>query len=143
MTDETYEPVTRTIAVAGFPYKSKQVISGVERWVHRFALRGETIQLDDPADLARGENNDHFVNDGEAAPDLTPEFKDLELGLLDDDQLQAIWAHKPPKVDDVKDAVGDDADLASRVLQVENAISSPRTSLVASLEKIVADGGQS
>lgn len=131
------ETVTRTIKVAGFPYKAKVG----DRIVHKFATRGETIELFDPADIARGDNNGHFLVDGEDVPDTQPQFDLIDLGLLTDEQLELLYKEKLPKVADALDAVGDDPELAQRVLNVERSTQKdPRKSLVEGLEKIIEAG---
>lgn len=125
--------VTRTIAVAGFPYKAKLG----DRIVHKFATRGQAIELFDEGDIARGDNNGHFVKEGEAAPDAPPVLTLDEIGLMTDDQLNDLFAASKPAAKDLLAAVGDDATLAKRVLDAENSSGSIRVTLVKDLSKII------
>lgn len=137
MSDKTQ---TRTVAVAGFPYRALVVgPDGTERFVHKFALRGDTIELADPADVERGDNNGHFLKDGEPLPGTPPALSLDEMGLMTDEQLRDLWVGKPPAIADLQAAIGEDKELAQRVLDLESASAKPRVSLVAGLEKLVGE----
>lgn len=62
------------------------------------------------------------------------------LGELSDAQLVELYAGKPPTVQSLLAAVGDDKELAARVLQAEETATKgdPRSSLKAGLDKVIA-----
>lgn len=142
MTEKSEKTVTRTVKVGMFPYRARVTgPDGNEQIVMKRAERGETIELFDPADITRGDNNDHFLKDGES---LTPQpsAKSLdEIGLMTDDELDDLFRNARPKVDDLLHVIGNDPELAARVLTVENdTTDDPRKSLVEALEKITGAG---
>ncbi len=61
------------------------------------------------------------------------------LGELDDAALRALWDSKPPLVSDLVEAVGDDAELAMRVMEAEETASGgqPRKTLMAQLNEVI------
>lgn len=137
MTDEKkFEPVERTIAVSSFPYFETISVGGKPQRIRRTARRGQTVTLTEEADVLRGDRNDHFVKPGQQVPDYRKPLTVYDLGLLTDDQLSAMWSEKTPKVDEVLDAVGDNPELARRVLTVEEASDSPRKGVVEPLSKL-------
>jgi hypothetical protein len=130
-----------------------------ERLVEHMAFYGERIQVHRAADLARGDRHGAFYSDQELATLKLPGVSALEivkpldgegdgdsppvnLHDLDDEELGdwltatgAFDGERKPTVDDVQQEVGDDAELAGRVLAVERR-TQDRTTLVESLEKV-------
>lgn len=134
------KPETRTIAVAGFPYRAVETdgLTGEERIIHRFAVRGDVVELHDPKDVERGENCGAFGDP--VKPPLA--YQVFDLGLMSDDQIFDLFADKPPAVKDVLSVIGKDKDLARRVLAAERGTGNePRQSMVDALEKIAASTG--
>lgn len=151
MADEA--PRTVTVAVAGLPYRAKLVDSdgnevkgadGKPRTYMRFAQRGDTVELIDEADVARGEKNGYFLKDGEQLFEpQQPVVSIDDIGLLTDEQLHELFQNDPPTAREVLEAVGDDPGLARRALQAEQqAGHEPRKTLVKGLEKVVGGGAE-
>ncbi|HXH36979.1 MAG TPA: hypothetical protein VNJ54_21565 [Plantibacter sp.] len=82
----------------------------------------------DPADAGSADAE----NGSAALPDLND---------LNDDALLGLYEGKPPLVSDLLTAVGDDSDLAARVLDVEQA-GPNRSTLTSKLEGIIEDDGE-
>jgi hypothetical protein len=147
---------TRTIKHGYFWYMVPElhVYDGQEqeRYVERTAFQGETIEIPRPVDLERGETHGAFYTDAEleamaeeAQPAATAETTEVALGDLDDEEL-VDWlmstgefdGQKKPNASEVVEAVGDDADLAERVIEAENKATGnqPRSSVVDALQKV-------
>jgi hypothetical protein len=90
------------------------------RFYQKLGYKGETVDLY-PADAARGDKHDVFLADGESLEAPSTEALRLnDIGLLSDEQLALMWEDKAPKVADLLQAVGENPELAQRVLDAEN-----------------------
>lgn len=140
---ETFKPVQRTIGVSLFPYFDTVEIGGVKRRIRKTARYGDTVTLTEEADVLRGDNNGHFLKPGQKAEggNGRPAVNIGDLGLLTDEQLADLFKEKPPTVNEILDAVGDDPGLAARVLAAERGSDhEPRKTLVEKLEQIETGG---
>lgn len=142
------DTVKRTIARPFFSYSvplldesGDQIVGGDGRkqFFQKLGYKGDEVDLY-PEDAARGDKHGVFLQEGETLDDpLSTTIRLSDLGLLTDDQLQSLWAEKPPKAADLAEAVGENSDLAVKVLAAENASAKPRPSVVKQLQA-VADG---
>lgn len=139
-----------TIGIRAFPHYEdvKDPLTGQDVRKENIAFKGQSVEVSDE-DYERGQRFNAFVDteagssDGESAgaasPTLSeasvPELSDWLLGKYDDQTSK-------PTVDDVLDAVDDDAALASRMIEAEEHASGgqPRSSLVEGLQKVVDAG---
>lgn len=158
-----YEPQTVKIKHGSFWYNTNTTqinASGKEEEiiVQRVAFQNEELEIPHEADYERGVQYDAFFNEGERLDPLTGELlfgapdtdieTDIEgeeptVGSLSHDEL-VDWlmatgdfdGKKKPSVPEVIEAVGDDKELAARVLEAEKEASgaNPRGTLVEALE---------
>jgi hypothetical protein len=131
------------VAVAGFPYSAQEEQpNGAVVIVHRFAARGDEVELYDETEIARAEKYGYLVKPGEKVPGTPAPLGLDEIGLMTDDQLDDLWRNDRPTVKDTLSAVGDDPELANRILDVETGSGlEPRASLVEKLEAIANNEG--
>jgi hypothetical protein len=145
------DTVKRTIRRPFFSYdvplldESNEQIIGLDgrpRFFQKLGYMGDTVDLY-PADAERGDKHGVFLQEGESLEDpLSQQIRLSDLGLLTDDQLLLLWEDKPPKVDDLLEAVGENSDLAVKVLAAENASAKPRKALVGQLQEIANGVGE-
>lgn len=147
------DTVKRTIKRPFFSYDvpltdqdGEQIIGldGRPRFYQKLGYKGETVDLY-AADAARGDKHDVFLSDGESLETPSTEALRLnDIGLLSDEQLALMWEDKPPKVADLLAAVGENAELAQRVLDIETRAAGedgePRATLKKGLDKVI--GGE-
>lgn len=134
-----------------------QVINGEEKDVltQRMAFRGETVNLTRAVDIERGERHGAFMSEEEIkqlpkAAELPPPPDGEAAGApnlneLGDDEI-VDWlmstgefdGQKKPTADEVVAAVGDNPELADRVLEAEETASGgePRKGITERLEKV-------
>lgn len=143
------DTVQRTIRRPFFSYAAPMVdesgdqivgADGRKQFFQKLGYKGDTVDLY-AEDAARGDKHGVFLDEGEQLDDpLSQQIRLSDLGLLTDDQLLLLWDEKPPKAADLLEAVGENSDLAVKVLSAEQASAKPRPSLVKQLQEI-ADGG--
>lgn len=113
--------------------------------VERMAFAGQEVEITREKDLKRGEELGAFFTEGElrsrGESNLRNEEGESETSISDlDDEELVDWlmstgefdGRKKPTVKEVLDAVGEDEDLAARVLDAEETASggNPRTGIV-------------
>jgi hypothetical protein len=153
----------KTIKHGYFWYSSPETVirDGEEKqvFVERTAFQNESVEITRDSDLERGEKFGAFYTDDElearsAAPEApaeeSTEATEVDLSALDDDEL-VDWlmstgefdGRKKPNGSEVVEAVGDNPELAKRVLAAENTASGgdPRNNVEEPLNK-VAEGDQ-
>lgn len=124
----------RTIKTAYFIYRvpylrdGEQVTDDRGRpvYLEKTAWKGDTVDIPLPADVELGETHGLFVQD--AAP----------IGDMSAAELRRWLTDEKPSVADVAAAVGDDADLAKRVIAAEQKVAGDdaRTTLLEQLDRV-------
>jgi hypothetical protein len=145
------ETVQRTIRRPFFSYNAPLLdptgepildLAGKPAYYQKLGYKGETVDLY-PADAARGDEHGVFLADGESLEAPSTESLRLnDIGLLSDEQLALMWEDKAPKVADLLQAVGENPELAQRVLDAETKATAgdPRATLKSGLDKVIHGG---
>lgn len=140
----------------------KRIVAGEEKevLVERLAFHGQTVNLTRDADIERGEEHGAFYSKDElkalqagSAPAAAPEAQTGDgesrpVSELDDEEL-VDWlmgtgefdGQKKPTANEVVAAIGDDPELADRVLAAEETASggNPRKAVVEHVESFEDD----
>lgn len=129
-----------TIKIRAFPYYVDVVdpVTNQEVRQERIASRGQTVELSD-ADLERAQRFNAIETDVDA--DLKEATGAFSVETASIGELAEFIRTEKPSVDDLVDAVNEDPNVASRVLEAERLATGqqPRKTLVDKLGDLAAD----
>lgn len=129
-----------TIKIRAFPYyvDTTDPVTNREVRQERIASRGQTVELND-ADYERAVRFNAIETDADAALKESTGAFSVETASVG--ELAEFIRSEKPSVDDLVDAVNEDPNVASRVLEAENLATGrqPRKTLVDKLGDIAAD----